>query len=108
MSGVQVLRMFIQKGYPKRSNAEEKELKKSLNSEININTMDSGNNKGGLPSQEKYNSRSPLKAIFKKETSKLNVNYKGINSSGMNEKREQWIKTDADCKYTQLPLVSTF
>lgn len=98
MSGMQVLRMFHKKIHPERANAEE-ELKKSRNCESNKNSIAGGCNKGGLPSHDNYKSRSPLKAIFKKETTSLNVTHTGLSSSGMNEKREHWIKTDADCEY---------
>ncbi|KAI8541290.1 hypothetical protein RHMOL_Rhmol08G0050300 [Rhododendron molle] len=90
-----ILRMFHKKIHPERANAEE-ELKKSRNCESNKNSIAGGCNKGGLPSQDNYKSRSRLRAIFKKETTSLNVTHTGLSSSGMNEKREHWIKTDAD------------
>ncbi|KAL6974815.1 hypothetical protein U1Q18_048305 [Sarracenia purpurea var. burkii] len=90
-----VLRMFHKKVHPERSNAEE-EFNKSHKCGIETNFTDGGYNMGRLAFQDKYNMKSPLGAMLKKEITNLTVTHEMLNSSGFNQKREQWIKTDAD------------
>jgi len=89
---MQVLRMFYKKVHPERSTAEE--FTKSHNCEIEKCSINGGCNKGNLTLQGQHN-----RALFNKEITNINPTNKRLNRSGLTQKREHWIKTDADCKY---------
>ncbi|XP_057489445.1 protein LAZY 1-like [Actinidia eriantha] len=89
-----VLRMFHKKVHPERSNAEV-QFNKSHICQKKKNSIDAGYNTGALAFQDKYN-RSPLRSMLKKEITNLNKTQEMLNSSGLNQKREHWIRTDAD------------
>ena len=89
--------MFHKKVHPEGSNTEE-QFNKSHKCQIKKNSIDSGYNTGALAFQDKYN-KSPRRSMLKKEITNLNKTQEMLNSSGLNKKREHWIKTDADCKY---------
>ncbi|GMP30054.1 hypothetical protein CsSME_00004890 [Camellia sinensis var. sinensis] len=90
-----VLKMFHKKVHPERSTTGE-EFTKSHKCEIMKNSTDAGYNKGGPALQNKDNNGSPLRAMLKKEITNSNLTYKRLSSNGLTQKREHWIKTDAD------------
>ncbi|CAL5368593.1 unnamed protein product [Camellia sinensis] len=90
-----VLRMLHKKVHPERT-AAEKEYTKSHKYDISKNSIDGGYNKGGLTLQKKINTRSPLRGMSKKEVTNLDLSHKSFSSSGLTQKKEHWIKTDAD------------
>ncbi|THG07632.1 hypothetical protein TEA_024204 [Camellia sinensis var. sinensis] len=91
-----VLRMLHKKVHPERS-AAEKEYTKSHKYDVSKNSIDGGYNKGGLTLQKKINTRSPLRGMSKKEVTNWDLSHKSLSSSGLTQKKEHWIKTDADC-----------
>ncbi|GMP29706.1 hypothetical protein CsSME_00004693 [Camellia sinensis var. sinensis] len=90
-----VLRMLHKKVHPERS-AAEKEYTKSHKYDVSKNSIDGGYNKGGLTLQKKINTRSPLRGMSKKEVTNWDLSHKSLSSSGLTQKKEHWIKTDAD------------
>ncbi|KAL7190196.1 hypothetical protein ACSBR2_022472 [Camellia fascicularis] len=90
-----VLKMFHKKVHPERSTTGE-EFTKSHKCEIMKNSTDAGYNKGGPALQNKDNNGSPLRAMLKKEITNSNLTHKRLSSNGLTQKREHWIKTDAD------------
>ncbi|XAR52025.1 hypothetical protein NMG60_11006860 [Bertholletia excelsa] len=99
-----VLRMFHKKIHPERPTGKE-ELNRSHKLETKKATITHGYSKQGVTLQDRHNNRPSFRTVLKKEITNLHPIHKQISSGGLTQKKEHWIKTDANCKCLVLILV---
>ncbi|XAR58296.1 hypothetical protein NMG60_11026742, partial [Bertholletia excelsa] len=86
---------FHKKVHPEKS-TEKEEFTEPCKFHIKEISPNYAFNKGGPAPGNKYKCRSPIKATLKKEIIDIKPTHKGLSSSGLTQKTEHWITTDAN------------